>query len=117
MQMYGINNALVTMGTAFGEEFYRHQLTEECAELIQALNKVWRDRHEQQNKHMENIIDNVYEEMADVEICLTILKNLMHCQDEVYDCINNLGYSEYNLTSDFLNRILSRRAFMKNRPS
>lgn len=45
---------------------------EECAELIQAINKKHRGR-----------AHNISEEIADVEICLEQLKMINNCADEV----------------------------------
>ena len=56
----------------YGEEVQENQCIEECAELIQAINKKHRGR-----KH------NIPEEIADVEICLEQLKMINDCADEV----------------------------------
>jgi len=47
---------------------------EECAELIQAISKWYRDKAD---------MDNLYEEIADVEIMLEQLKHLLNCRLEV----------------------------------
>ena len=56
----------------YGEEMQENQCIEECAELIQAINKKHRGR-----------AHNIPEEIADVEICLEQLKIINSCADEV----------------------------------
>ena len=56
----------------YGEEVQENQCIEECAELIQAINKKHRGREH-----------NIPEEIADVEICLEQLKMINNCADEV----------------------------------
>lgn len=55
----------------FGYEAQENLCVEECAELIQAINK----------KH-RRIPHNISEEIADVEITLEQLKIINHCQEE-----------------------------------
>ena len=57
------------------------QCIEEMAELTQAINKVWRYRKKRKNKYKR--LAHIYEEIADVEICLDHLKYLLNCHDEV----------------------------------
>lgn len=56
----------------YGAEVQENQCIEECAELIQAINKKHRGREH-----------NIPEEIADVEICLEQLKVINNCADEV----------------------------------
>ena len=56
----------------YGEEMQENQCIEECAELIQAINKKRRGR-----------AHNLSEEIADVEIYLERLKMINNCADEV----------------------------------
>ena len=56
----------------YGEEMQENQCIEECAELIQAINKKHRGR-----------AHNIPEEIADVEICLEQLKMINQCADAV----------------------------------
>lgn len=56
----------------FGDEAQENMCIEECAELIQAINK--------KHRHLPS---NIAEEIADVEIMLEQLKLINHCQDEV----------------------------------
>ena len=53
-------------------EMQKNQCIEECAELIQAINKKHRGREH-----------NIPEEIADVEICLEQLKMINNCADKV----------------------------------
>ena len=48
---------------------------EECAELIQAISKLKRYNHEDPNNNVSRseLIENLYEEMADVQICFDLL--------------------------------------------
>lgn len=54
----------------YGYDAQSRQCTEECAELIQAINKVWRNLGHGQSttKKMETCVDNLIEELADVQI-------------------------------------------------
>lgn len=56
-----------------GEDIEATVCMEECAELIQAISKM---------KRGENEINNLVEEMADVYICLEMLKLIYDVTDE-----------------------------------
>ena len=56
----------------YGEEVQERQCIEECAELIQAINKKHRGKHH-----------NIAEEIADVENMLFQLKEINGCAEEV----------------------------------
>ena len=56
----------------YGKEMQENQCIEECAELIQAINK----------KH-RGLEHNLPEEIADVEICLEQLKIINNCAVDV----------------------------------
>jgi NTP pyrophosphatase (non-canonical NTP hydrolase) len=56
----------------FGSEAQENMCIEECAELIQAINK--------KHRHLQS---NIAEEIADVEIMLEQVKMINHCQEEV----------------------------------
>lgn len=56
----------------YGSAVQESQCVEECAELIQAINKKHRGKEH-----------NIAEEIADVEICLEQLKMINSCYDEV----------------------------------
>lgn len=53
----------------YGKEPQVRQCMEECAELIQALNKYLR--------HGDKALDNLYQEIADVELCIGQVKNML----------------------------------------
>lgn len=81
----GIQNDLIELGSHYGLEYYLHMTTEESAELIQAINKIWRHNRKKENLgNIEELKDHLFEEIADVEICLGVLKNMLHCEEEVY---------------------------------
>lgn len=64
-----------------GYEEQSRQCIEEMAELTQAINKHWRKSKKNQNSY--KLRQNIYEEIADVEICLEHMKYLLNCHDEV----------------------------------
>lgn len=55
------------------------------SELTKALNKLWRfDKNVLHNKKSkEELLANVYEELADVSICLRYLIEIYGCKEEV----------------------------------
>ena len=63
----------------YGYEAQSNQLVEECAELIQAVNKYRRARGTgQETTFNEQVaLDNLIEEIADVEIMLEQIKHLL----------------------------------------
>ena len=65
----------------YGYESQSRQCIEEMAELTQAINKLWRKGRTNQNNY--KLLQNVYEEIADVQICLDQLKHLLNCHGEV----------------------------------
>lgn len=65
----------------YGYEGQSRQCIEEMAELTQAINKHWRKAKKNQNNY--KLSQNIYEEIADVEICLEHMKYLLNCHDEV----------------------------------
>lgn len=79
------------IATHHGYDKQSRQCIEECSELIQAINKFWRNflkcgeresfdfNDMMNNKEYKNIV----EEIADVEIMLTELKILLKCEDDV----------------------------------
>lgn len=68
-------------GRYYGYEAQSNQLVEECAELIQAVNKYRRARAA--DKDREQIaLDNLVEEIADVEIMLEQVKDLLKIPEE-----------------------------------
>ena len=71
-------------GRYYGYEAQSNQLVEECAELIQAVNKYRRARGAgQETKNGEQVaLNNLVEEMADVEIMLEQIKDLLQIPEE-----------------------------------
>lgn len=65
----------------YGYENQSRQCIEEMAELTQAINKHW--RKEIPNRNNYELMQKIYEEMADVEVCLDQMKYLLNCHDEV----------------------------------
>lgn len=57
----------------WGEESQLDQMIEEMAELIVALNKYKRAKHFVAQKK-DGVMDNIYEELADVKMCLEQLE-------------------------------------------
>lgn len=55
------------------------------SELTKALNKIWRHDNNvlHNNKSKEELLADLYEEIADVSICLQYLIDLYDCLDEV----------------------------------
>lgn len=72
----------------YGYEAQSRQCIEEMAELTQAFNKHWRKAMADFNGKGDKVdyielFANIYEEIADVEICLEQIKRLLDCSDEV----------------------------------
>ena len=61
----------------YGYESQSRQLIEEMAELMQAINKQWR------NFFCKDTEAKIVEEIADVEICLEQIKFLMGCGETI----------------------------------
>lgn len=76
----------------YGLEAQSRQTIEECAELIQALNKYLRNvsgGQPTQEKDIKNLVMGVAEEIADVSIMLEEIKFLLHCDNEVSKIIES----------------------------
>ena len=76
----------------YGLEAQSRQTMEECAELIQALNKYLRNVTEgqpTQEHNRDKLISDVAEEIADVSIMLEEIKFLLHCDSEVSKIIES----------------------------
>lgn len=85
-----MNNKIKIIADKYGFTAQANQTMEECAELIQALNKYMRSLGVGQTyipKFTENPRDNVIEKIADVQIMLEQLKYLMDCDEAVQDMI------------------------------
>lgn len=75
-----MQDELVTIARYYGYESQSRQLIEEMAELIQAINKRWREEDEIKQAVATY---HVVEEIADVEVCLEQIKWLLDCNDAV----------------------------------
>lgn len=85
----GMQFALVEIGGHYDNDYIRNLAMEECAELIQALSKL--NRRVQAAEYInqeEELKDHLFEEIADVELCLQMLVNRYKCQEQVYDWKN-----------------------------
>lgn len=85
-----MNDKIQRIADTYGFMAQARQTMEECAELIQALNKYMRalgsgEPAMKDGKRIEpeTARDNVVEEIADVTITLEQLKYLMECEAEV----------------------------------
>lgn len=76
----------------FGYEIQSEQLVEECAELIQAVNKYRRARGTGQPTALseEAAFENLVEEIADVESMLEQIKYLLKISQEMIDGIKEV---------------------------
>ena len=70
----------------WGEESQFNQMTEECAELIVAINKYKRFLGGEKKQTKEEVMFNLYEEIADVKICIQQLEYILGAEeiDKVY---------------------------------
>ena len=70
-------------GRYYGYDVQSNQLVEECAELIQAVNKYRRaEAYVFHNNDIEAALNNYIEEIADVEIMLEQIKDLLQIPEE-----------------------------------
>lgn len=80
----GISEELKKVADYYGYEEQSNQLIEECAELIQALNKYRRAGGKEQKTDI-GVLDalaNVIEELADVEVMLDQIKYLLNISED-----------------------------------
>lgn len=91
----------------YGYDAQSNQLIEECAELIQAINKHKRVLHNGQSVNMtlKEAISNVSEEIADVEIMLTQIKYLIGINEQYIDTIKEM---KINRTAQRIEKELAR---------
>ena len=81
----GIQYNLVKIAKYYNDAYLFGLASEESAELIQALNKL--NRYALVNEYNGNLAeleDNLYEEIADVEVLLQMIKNRYQCEEQVY---------------------------------
>ena len=70
----------------WGEESQFNQMMEECAELIVAINKYKRFNDGERKQTEQQVMFNLFEEIADVKICIEQLEYILGKEkiDEVY---------------------------------
>lgn len=90
--MNDLNKLNLASADYYGYDAQSNQLIEECAELIQAINKHKRVMHNRQSVNMtlKEAISNVSEEIADVEIMLTQIKYLLGINEQYIDTIKEM---------------------------
>lgn len=69
----------------YGKEHQLKMAMEESAELIQSINKVMREEHEQ-DKYTDKVLA-MLSEMADVEIMIEQIKLIFKVDKEIFDLI------------------------------
>lgn len=84
----------------FGYEIQSDQLVEECAELIQAVNKYRRARGIGQPTAVskEAALNNLIEEIADVESMLEQIKHLLRIPQEMLDEVKEVKTSRIKIS-------------------
>lgn len=81
----GIQYDLIKIAQCYNDEYLFGLASEESAELIQAINKLLRFLNAGEYKGKEKELkEHLFEEIADVEILLQILKNRLKSETEVY---------------------------------
>ena len=81
----GISEELKRVADYYGYEEQSNQLIEECAELIQALNKYRRASGKGQpiaEYQKTTVLENIIEEIADVEVMLDQIKYLLNISEK-----------------------------------
>lgn len=81
---------IATIARFYGYEPQSRQCIEEMAELTQAINKLWRKRNALYTTAEEvgKARGNVIEELADVQIMIWQMIQLLDAEDEVDDAIS-----------------------------
>lgn len=82
----GIQLNLVEISSHYNNDYIHGLAAEECAELIQALNKI--NRRAIAGEYLgkeEQLKEHLFEEIADVELLCQMLKNRYKCETQVYD--------------------------------
>lgn len=81
--------ALYTMAIAtFGRENQLNMAMEECAELIQSINKVLRE-NQTRGFIDSNVVMDMFKELADVEIMIEQIKLMYHISDDMFGIIKD----------------------------
>ena len=80
---------IATIARFYGYEPQSRQCIEEMAELTQAINKLWRKRKELYTtaEEVRKAMENVIEELADVQIMIWQMIQLLDAENEVDDSI------------------------------
>lgn len=80
-----MNEDLEHIAEHYGFYSQSHMLIEEMAELAQALNKLYRAQGKGQpiKESKKDTFLHLYEELADVEICIEQVVHLLECRDSV----------------------------------
>ena len=82
---------IATIARFYGYEPQSRQCIEEMAELTQAINKLWRKSQKAvspKNPEMVQARGSVIEELADVQIMIWQMMQLLDAEDEVDDAIS-----------------------------
>lgn len=78
-------NKIAEIADHYGFDSQSHMLIEEMAELAQAINKLYRAQGKGQptTESKTSALLHIYEELADVEICVEQIKHLLSCRGHV----------------------------------
>ena len=79
---YNISKENEKIACHYGYEEQSNQLIEECAELIQAVNKYRRAKIAGNKHKVQMALENLTEEISDVEIMLEQIKYLLNIPEE-----------------------------------
>ena len=78
-----MKNKIIKIANHYGLAKQSRQLSEECAELIQAVSKYMRYQETSYASTVDwKYLENVCEEIADVEVMLEQIKYLLHINPE-----------------------------------
>ena len=77
-----MDSRIKTIADNYGYEAQSRQCMEECAELIQAINKLWRARRAKSSEKSIVAENNLVDEIADVQIMLWQMQYLL----EIPEC-------------------------------
>lgn len=90
MEKEEYSNSIIAIANHYDYESQSRQLIEEMAELIVAINKLWRVERFCDRKNIMDVkgfsypeVKEIIKEIADTEIMLAQIKYLLGCNDEV----------------------------------
>ena len=69
----------------YGEEYILRQLAEECNELAQAALKYIRAKRGETPMRVDEAVEHLMEEMADVEVVLDAIRDVILTTDQIND--------------------------------